>query len=218
MKYWMHNNLITVYGQKMGKSLGNFITLKDAFKKFDPLVIRFFILQSHYRSTLDFSEQAIDAAAKGFDKLTAALIRLKNEITKQRKGTKEFITSFDEYRKRFFEAMDDDFNAPLAIGVLFELIRETNDLLNDAANASHTFLVSVDQFLTHALEEILGLSVQSSATGSSSEPQLMELLIAIRNDARKNKNFAISDKIRDDLKAAGIVLEDGKEGTTWKRT
>ncbi|MHB1049130.1 MAG: cysteine--tRNA ligase [Bacteroidota bacterium] len=218
VKYWMHNNLITVNGQKMGKSLGNFITLKDAFEKFDPLVVRFFILQSHYRSTLDFSEQAIDAAAKGFEKLTAARVRLRNEISKQRKGSKEFITSFDEYRKRFFEAMDDDFNAPLAIGVLFELVRETNDLLNDAANASHSFLTSVEQFLTLATEEILGLSVQSNAGGSSVEPQLMELLIAIRNDARKNKNFAISDKIRDDLKAAGIVLEDGKEGTTWKRT
>jgi cysteinyl-tRNA synthetase len=218
VKYWMHNNLITVNGQKMGKSLGNFITLKDAFEKFDPLVVRFFILQSHYRSTLDFSEQAIDAAAKGFEKLTAAITRLRNEITKQRKGTKEFITSFDEYRKRFFEAMDDDFNAPLAIGVLFELVRETNDLLNDAANASHSFLTSVEQFLTLATEEILGLSLQKSAAGTSAEPQLMELLIAIRNDARKNKNFAISDKIRDDLKAAGIVLEDGKEGTTWKRT
>jgi cysteinyl-tRNA synthetase len=218
VKYWMHNNLITVNGQKMGKSLGNFITLKDAFEKFNPLVIRFFILQSHYRSTLDFSEQAIDAAAKGFEKLTAAITRLRNEISKQRKGTKEFITSFDEYRKRFFEAMDDDFNAPLAIGVLFELVRETNDLLNDAANASHAFLTSVEQFLTLATEDILGLSAQQSAGGTSVEPQLMELLIAIRNDARKNKNFAISDKIRDDLKAAGIVLEDGKEGTTWKRT
>lgn len=217
VKYWMHNNLITVNGQKMGKSLGNFITLKDAFEKFDPLVIRFFILQSHYRSTLDFSEQAIDAAAKGFEKLSGTVARLRDEIARNRTGAKEFVSSFDEYRKRFFEAMDDDFNAPLAIGVLFELVRETNELLNDAASASHAFLVSIEQFLTLALEEILGLPAQKSSDGSSVEPQLMALLIALRNDARKNKNFAISDKIRDDLKAAGIVLEDGKEGTTWKR-
>lgn len=217
VKYWMHNNLVTVNGQKMGKSLGNFVTLKDAFQKFDPMVIRFFILQSHYRSTLDYSEQAVEGAAKGLEKLQGTMSRLASEIRKQRKGKKEFITSFEEYKKRFFDAMNDDFNAPQAIGVLFELIRETNDLLNDAANASHDFLVTVSEFLTMATDNILGVSAQTQATGSSAEPQLMELLISIRNDARKNKNFAISDKIRDDLKTAGIVLEDGKEGTTWKK-
>lgn len=218
VKYWMHNNLVTVNGQKMGKSLGNFVTLKDAFKKFDPMVIRFFILQSHYRSTLDFSEQAIEGAARGLDKLRNTLSRLRAELAKQRTGTKEFITSFEEYKKRFFDAMNDDFNAPQAIGVVFELTRETNELLNDAANASHQFLVSVYEFLTTATEKILGLSVEeTTSTGSPVEPQLMELLIAIRNEARRNKNFALSDKIRDDLKAIGIVLEDGKEGTTWKR-
>ncbi len=218
VKYWMHNNLVTVNGQKMGKSLGNFTTLKDAFKKFDPIVVRFFILQSHYRSTLDYSEQAVEGAAKGLEKLQSTISRLRSEVGKQRKGNKEFVTSFEEYKKRFFDAMNDDFNAPQAIGVLFELVRETNELLNDAANASHNFLVTVNEFLTMATENILGLSsAQTRAMGSSAEPQLMELLIAIRNNARKNKNFAISDKIRDDLKAAGIVLEDGKEGTTWKK-
>jgi cysteinyl-tRNA synthetase len=217
VKYWMHNNLITVNGQKMGKSLGNFITLKDAFLKWDPLVVRFFILQSHYRSTLDFSEQAIEAASKGLEKLHGALSRLRSEIEKKRTGKKEFITSFKEYQQRFMNAMDDDFNAPLAIGVLFELIRETNELLNDAANASHDFLLTVNDFLSVATDQILGLSARVTRSGESAEPQLMQLLIALRNDARKNKNFTISDKIRDDLKAAGIVLEDGKEGTAWKR-
>ncbi|MEW5798157.1 MAG: cysteine--tRNA ligase [Bacteroidota bacterium] len=218
VKYWMHNNLVTVNGQKMGKSLGNFVTLKDAFQKFDPMVIRFFILQSHYRSTLDYSEQAVEGAAKGLEKLRGTLVRLRSELAKQRTGKKEFLTSFEEYKKRFFDAMNDDFNAPQAIGVLFELVRELNDLLNDAANASHNFLMSVNEFLAAVTENILGLSSQGrQSAGVSAEPQLMELLISLRNDARKNKNFAISDKIRDDLKAAGIVLEDGKEGTTWKK-
>ncbi|MBI2428543.1 MAG: cysteine--tRNA ligase [Ignavibacteriales bacterium] len=219
VKYWMHNNLVTVNGQKMGKSLGNFVTLKDAYEKYYPLVIRFFILQSHYRSTLDYSEQAVEGAAKGLEKLRGTITRLRNELTKQRTGKKEFITSFEVYKQRFFAAMDDDFNAPQAIGVLFELVRELNDLLNDAANVSHNFLMTVNDFLTIVTENILGLSSgQTKAAGISSEPQLMELLITLRNDARKSKNFAISDKIRDDLKAAGIVLEDGKDGTTWKRT
>ena len=219
VKYWMHNNLVTVNGQKMGKSLGNFVTLKDAFQKFDPMVIRFFILQSHYRSTLDYSEQAVEGAAKGLEKLQGTLTRLRSELSRQRTGKKQFITSFEEYKKRFFDAMNDDFNAPQAIGVLFELVRELNDLLNDASNASHNFLKTVDEFLVSVTENILGLSsAQTQLAGASAEPELMELLISLRNDARKNKNFAISDKIRDDLKAAGIVLEDGKEGTTWKRT
>lgn len=218
VKYWMHNNLVTVNGQKMGKSLGNFITLKDTFKKFHPLVIRFFILQSHYRSTLDYSEQAVEGAAKGLEKLRGTIHRLRLEISKHRNGTKEFSTKLNECKQRFFDAMNDDFNAPLAIGVLFELVRETNELLNTPHDASHSFLVELEQFFTEAAETILGIAVdEKTSFGSSVEPQLMELLIAIRNDARKNKNFALSDKIRDDLKAAGIILEDGKEGTTWKK-
>ncbi len=219
VKYWMHNNLVTVNGQKMGKSLGNFVTLKDAFKKFDPLAVRFFILQSHYRSTLDFSEQAIEGSAKGLEKLQNTVQRLRNEIAKERKGTKHFVESLDEYKKKFFDAMNDDFNAPLAIGALFEVARETNELLSTPQEVSREFLIDLNKFFSEAGETVLGILPERTAAGGiSSEPQLMELLIAIRNDARKNKNFAVSDKIRDDLKAAGIVLEDSKEGTFWRKT
>ncbi|MBW7886871.1 MAG: cysteine--tRNA ligase [Bacteroidetes bacterium] len=218
VKYWMHNNLVTVNGQKMGKSLGNFVTLKEAFKKFDPIVIRFFILQSHYRSTLDFSEQAIEGAAKGLEKLQNTVQRLRNEIPKERKGKKHFSEVLEELQKKFFDAMNDDFNAPQAIGVLFEIARETNELIAVPQEASHEFLVTLNEFFTEAGETILGiLPERKGAAGASAEPQLMELLIQLRNDARKNKNFAVSDKIRDDLKAAGIVLEDSKEGTFWKK-
>ncbi len=217
VKYWMHNNLVTVNEQKMGKSLGNFITLKDAFKKYSPMTIRFFILQSHYRSTLDFSEQAIEGAGKGLEKLRNTVERLRGEISKERKGNAHFVESLDEYKKKFFEAMNDDFNAPLAIGVLFEVARETNEMLANPQNASHEFLVKLNEFFTQTGDQILGILPEKQSSGKSVEPQLMDLLISLRNDARKNKNFAISDKIRDDLKAAGIVIEDGKEGTTWKR-
>ncbi|MCK9408643.1 MAG: cysteine--tRNA ligase [Bacteroidetes bacterium] len=218
VKYWMHNNLVTVNGQKMGKSLGNFTTLKDAFKKFEPGVVRFFILQSHYRSTLDYSEQAVESASKGLEKLRNTISRLRGEIDKHRSGAIDFKDKLKDYKKRFFEAMNDDFNAPAAIGVLFELVRETNELLSDGQNASHEFLVTLNEFFTSVAETVLGIRlIAPGSTSAGLEPQLVELLIASRNEARKAKQFALSDKIRDDLKAMGIVLEDTKEGTTWKK-
>ncbi|MFA6467730.1 MAG: cysteine--tRNA ligase [Bacteroidota bacterium] len=218
VKYWMHNNLVTVNGQKMGKSLGNFTTLKDAFKKFEPGVIRFFILQSHYRSTLDYSEQAVEGASKGLEKLRNTVARLRTEINKHRKGSNDFRERLKEYQKRFFEAMDDDVNAPAAIGILFELVRETNEIIADGQNASHEFMSELDEFFTTAAETVLGIRLTADGTSSEGlEPKLIELLINSRAEARKAKQFALSDKIRDDLKVMGVVLEDTKEGTTWKK-
>lgn len=218
VKYWMHNNLVTVNGQKMGKSLGNFTTLKDAFARFDADIVRFFILQSHYRSTLDYSEQAVEGAAKGLEKLRNTVVRLRTEIGKQRTGDKEFTASLVALKTKFFDAMNDDFNAPAAVGVLFELVRETNELLADAAHASHEFMLLLDAFFTVAAETILGIRL-TAATASTAdlESSLIELLITSRAEARKAKQFALSDKIRDDLKAMGVLLEDTKEGTTWKK-
>lgn len=218
VKYWMHNNLVTVNGQKMGKSLGNFVTLKDAFKRFDAGVVRFFILQSHYRSTLDYSEQAVEGAQKGLEKLRNTVARLRTEIGKKRTGAIDFKDKLKDYKKRFFEAMNDDFNAPAAVGVLFELVRETNELLSDAQNASHDFMVTLDEFFISAAETVLGIRLTANSTSSEGlESPLIELLIASRNEARKAKQFALSDKIRDDLKAMGVILEDTKEGTAWKK-
>ncbi|NUN69327.1 MAG: cysteine--tRNA ligase [Bacteroidetes bacterium] len=218
VKYWMHNNLVTVNGQKMGKSLGNFTTLKDAFAMFDPGIIRFFILQSHYRSTLDYSAQAVEGAAKGLEKLRNTVARLRAEIAKQRAGSREFAPALEALRTKFFDAMNDDFNAPAAVGVLFELVRETNELLSDAPNASHAFLQTLDGFFTTAAEEILGIRLTAESSGAASlESSLVELLIVSRAEARKLKHFALSDKIRDDLKAIGVVLEDSKDGTTWRK-
>jgi cysteinyl-tRNA synthetase len=217
VKYWMHNNLVTVNGQKMGKSLGNFITLKDAFKTHSPLVVRFFIMQSHYRSTLDFSELALDASAKGLEKLQGTVSRLKAEIERGKNGTLA-LDSLERYRTEFFEAMDDDFNAPAAIGVLFELARATNDLLAKPEGASLDAMVDIERFFDEAGGSVLGiLSDGTQSAGESLEPQLMNLIISIRKDIRAQKLWVLSDKIRDELKAAGVVLEDGKDATFWKR-
>jgi cysteinyl-tRNA synthetase len=131
-KYWIHNNLVTVGGQKMSKSLGNFITLKDLFKKFDPLVVRFFILQSHYRSTLDFSEEALQGSKVGYEKLTNAYRNLQNETQKAglEPRTERAVFDLATPKQHFVEAMDDDFNTPQAIALLFDLVRDLNQLLN----------------------------------------------------------------------------------------
>ena len=225
-KYWIHNNLVTVNGQKMSKSLGNFVTLKDAFKKFDPMVVRFFILQSHYRSTLDFSEQAIEAAAKGLEKLQNTIERVRSEINKGKAGRRSdpsgggSLPDLDEHRKRFFEAMDDDFNTPQAIAVLFELSRSVNELIASADGASTNALEKAGKFFGESFDAVLGLSLKSNMRSSSSgliESNLIDLLIDARKEARTNKLWALSDNIRDKLKALGVVIEDTKDGTTWKK-
>ncbi len=217
VKYWMHNNLVTVNGQKMGKSLGNFVTLKDAFTKRSPFVVRFFIMQSHYRSTLDFSEQALDASGKGLEKLQSTVTRLKAEIERGRVGS-IVLDTLESYKTQFYEAMDDDFNAPAAIGVLFDLARATNDLIAKPEGASIESLKAIDAFFDEAGGSVLGiLSAGRQTTGESLEPKLMDLIISIRKDIRAQKLWALSDKIRDELKAAGVVLEDGKDATFWKR-
>jgi cysteinyl-tRNA synthetase len=219
VKYWIHNNLVTVNGQKMSKSLGNFVTLKDEFKKFDPMVIRFFILQSHYRSTLDFSEEAIGAAAKGLEKLQNTYERLQAEIKKGRKGT-GVLPDFEKQKKRFFDAMDDDFNTPQAIAVLFDLSRSINELIANDQGASIGILQQAADFFGVSFEQILGFTFKkggSASNGNDLEPNLVEMLINARKEARANKLWGLSDKIRDDLKALGILLEDTKDGTTWKK-
>ena len=219
VRYWIHNNLVTVNGQKMSKSLGNFVTLKDAFKKFEPSVVRFFILQSHYRSTLDFSEEAISGAAKGLEKLRGTIDRVRSEIAKGKAGG-ESLSEFDSLRARFFEAMDDDFNTPQAVAALFELSTPLNTLMASERGASVEQLRSAGKFFDESFGTILGLSLNAGPhrTGSDGlESSLVELLIASRKEARANKLWALSDKIRDDLKTAGILLEDTKDGTTWKR-
>ncbi|HWP82164.1 MAG TPA: cysteine--tRNA ligase [Bacteroidota bacterium] len=223
VKYWLHNNLVTVGGQKMSKSLGNFVTLKDAFKKYDPLVIRFFILQSHYRSTLDFSNEALSGAKAGFDKLVNTIRNVRMALAKAESESRAGILPFDIqlYKKRFIEAMDDDFNTPQAIAVLFDLSKEVNQLLNSDVKAGVEALQSVDATFRELAGEVLGLipdekSMTIIADGKL-EAGLIQLLIDVRAEARKQKLFALSDMIRDGLKNIGIALEDKKEGTTWKK-
>ena len=223
VKYWMHNNLVTVGGQKMSKSLGNFVTLKDAFKKYDPLVIRFFILQSHYRNALDFSDEAVGAAKAGLEKLANTVRNIRTEIakaeTEQRPETRE--VNLRSYQSGFGDAMDDDFNAPQAIAVLFDLAKEINQALNSYKKISASELRSVNRFFAECGTTILGiLPGESSVTVSvdgSFQVELVQLLVDLRNEVRKQKLWALSDVIRDGLRRIGVAIEDKKDGTSWKR-
>ena len=218
VKYWLHNNMVTVDGRKMGKSLGNFITLKDAFKKWSPQVVRFFILQSHYRSTLDFSDEAVEGAARGLEKLNNTIRNLRESSSSKENGSPMDLQG---YKSVFLAAMDDDFNTPQAIAALFELSREVNQRLSQGMRFSGAQVQSIQKLYDELGGGTLGImqsGSQSLATNGEIESGLMQLIVDLRNEIRTQKLWSLSDKIRDSLGKLGIILEDKKEGTTWKRT
>jgi cysteinyl-tRNA synthetase len=223
VRYWLHNNMVTVNGQKMSKSLGNFVTLKDAFTKYDPIAVRFFILQSHYRSTLDFSDEAVQGAKVGLEKLLNTLRNLRAEIAKagSESRTAPAAIDLDSYRSRFLGAMNDDFNSPQAIAVLFDLSREANALLSLETKFSFSSLQKIAELFTEFGGAILGVIPDVCGPVLSAdvklESDLVQLLVDLRAEVRTQKLWGLSDKIRDGLKKLGIVLEDKKDGTVWRK-
>lgn len=216
VRYWMHNNMVTVNGTKMGKSLKNSVNLKDIFRDIDPLVVRFFILQSHYRSPLDYSETAVKASATGLEKLRETLRRLKERRT----GSGAF--DVEPFRLRFIEAMDDDFNTPVAIAALFELSKALNAAMDSSEGVSEAGRQEALAFLDMAAGGVLGILRQDGGAGEGNGEELLKrlecvmgVLLGLRAEARQNKEFALSDKIRDRLLEAGIEIKDTKEGASW---
>ena len=225
VRYWLHNNMVTVNGTKMGKSLGNFTTLKDAFRKHHPLAIRYFVLTSHYRSPLDFSDAAIEAAQKGLERIHETVARIRAALASPAGGaapadTSKALSQVDEFRKRFEDAMNDDFNTPSAIAVLSDMVRHANSCLS--AGADRAVLEHLNDAFKRLGGDVLGvvtdrlLGEQTGAAGLDSK--LIALLIGLRGDMRKAGNFAGADEVRKGLSALGIQLKDGPEGTTWKRS
>jgi cysteinyl-tRNA synthetase len=218
VRFWMHNNMVTVDGTKMGKSLGNFITLKELFKTFDPMVIRFFILQSHYRSPLDFSNAAISASRSGLEKLHETARRLLE--TKAGSGSLD-MAGFEE---KTTDALNDDFNTPVAISVIFEFSKALNGALDRPEGLSADAAARALAYLETYAGEVLGIlkSREALMTGDGAEGgeilgEVMSVLLELRSQARARKDFAMSDTIRDLLIAKGIELKDTKEGTTWSK-
>ena len=216
VRYWMHNNMVTVNGIKMGKSLKNSVNLKDLFQKVPPIVIRFFILQSHYRSPLDFSEAAIRASQTGLEKLQETWCALNSAAP----GIGEIDT--EVFEQRFTDAMNDDFNTPVAISVLFDFAKAVNTALNSEKGLSASSLEACRKFFETFGHDILGIMhTGNSAKESKAETSgkmledVIGVLLELRDKARLEKNFELSDLIRDRLVKSGVTLKDTRDGTEW---
>ena len=221
-RYWLHNGFITIDNEKMSKSKNNFFTVKDILKEFPGEVIRFFILQTHYRSPLDFSDERLHEAQTALDRLRKA-----NEVVaelSEREGTADTAAELAEQAETFLRdfdaAMDDDFNTALAISQMFGLAKEINryhqEVERGAAFDAANFGRAADAY--HAMAAIIGIFEQEEAAADDGlTDALMDLIIGIRQEARAAKNWAVADKIRDGLKEAGVVLEDTPMGVRWKR-
>jgi cysteinyl-tRNA synthetase len=220
VRYWIHNNLVTVGGRKMSKSLGNTMMLKETFTKLPPVVVRFFILQSHYRSTLDFTDEALEGAAKGLEKLHNAVRAVREALERAPDAGRDAGIDLEAARARFAEAMDDDFNAPQALAGLFDLSREVNAALAQGG-LSKGSLAAIDAFYRETGGTVLGVipeDLQSGGGSGSDVNGLMELVLGVRKEVRANKLWAVSDAIRDGLAKLGFSVEDAKDGSvSWRR-
>ena len=221
--YWMHNNMITINGTKMGKSLGNFITLDEFFngthklltQAYTPMTIRFFILQAHYRSTVDFSNEALIASEKGLQRLQEAVKGLER-ITPGKQTTG--IDGIKELRAKCYEAMNDDLNSPIVIAHLFDGARMINTVLDKKATISEEDLEELKSLFPLFMYEILGLKEETANNEAREEAygKVVDMLLEQRMQAKANKDWATSDKIRDELAALGFEVKDTKDGFTWK--
>lgn len=218
VNYWMHGNMLTLNGKKMSKSAGNSLLPQELItgentlleKAYDPMVVRFFMMQAHYRSTLDFTSEALNAAEKGFRRLMEALDLLE-KIQPSGQSTLE-VRSMTE---SFYSAMNDDFNAPVLVANLFEAVKWVN-LINDGqATLTEQDLADLKHAMKVFVFDILGIRPENAGADDRLKP-VMELILNLRKKARESKDWGTSDQIRDALASAGIIVKDGKEGSSWQ--
>ena len=225
VKYWMHNNMITIAGKKMGKSYNNFITLDQFFQgthelleqPYSPMTIRFFILQAHYRYTVDFSNEALQASQKGFERLMDAVAQLER-ITPQAQGSLTEAYA-EEVNEKCATAMDDDFNSPIVISHLFDVTRVINQLADGQATITAAGLEALKKVVHTWVFDILGLKSETEGGNAAREEaygQAVDLLLSLRAKAKAQKDWATSDQIRDELARLGFEVKDTKDGATWK--
>lgn len=226
VKYWMHNNMITVNGQKMGKSLGNFITLEEFFtgrhdsltQAFGPMTIRFFILSAHYRSTVDFSNEALIAAQKGLDRLLNGIEGL-TRIQPSETSDAQVAQLAETLAQKCYEALNDDLQTPMVISHLFEACRIINTILDHKATITAKDLETITQTMHTFAFDLLGLLPENSNNNDAREEaygKVVDMVLQLRSKAKAEKDWATSDQIRDALSDAGFEVKDTKDGATWK--
>ena len=214
-RYWMHNGYINIDNEKMSKSLGNFVLVNDIRKQIDPQVLRFFMLSVHYRHPINFAQDLVEAAQAGLERLRTAYANVQHRLTATAglgESGDEWLSKVAEVKSQFEEAMNDDFNTANAIAALFELARVANTYLNERNTEAAVLQAFIDTF--DQLGDVLGVEFAAEEELLDEE---IEALIEERNQARKNRDFARSDEIRDQLLGMNIILEDTRQGTRWKR-
>jgi cysteinyl-tRNA synthetase len=222
-RFWLHSNMLTVNGRRMGKSEGNAFLPEELFsgnnplsnQGFSPMTVRFFMLQAHYRSTLDFSAKALSAAEKGYRRLED-MMQFLPTLTSGSRSDYDWV----DWKRQVYAAMNDDLNSPVAIAHLFDAIKRLNSVKEGKEEISERDLEELQRFIPEWVQNVLGLADESVSNGSEEHnllPGLMQLIINLRNEARFRKDFHTSDVIRDALKSQGIQLKDGKEGTGWEK-
>ena len=219
-RYWMHNGYININGEKMSKSSGSFVLLRDILKYFEGRVIRLFVLGSHYRKPMEFSDTELNQTKSSLERIENTLKRIKELDRENIKGTddcQELLATKKEMEAKFIEAMDEDFNTAQALGYIFELVKAVNKTL-DEANISKKGLEVIDEvysYLVMIIQDVLGVKLKLEVEVNNISADLIELILELRRNAREEKNWALSDKIRDRLLELGIKIKDGKDKTTW---
>ena len=218
-RYWMHNGYINVNGEKMSKSLGNFFLLRDVLEHYDGRVVRLFVLSSHYRKPIDFSDAELTQAKTSLERIENALMRGKEAVVDVKadgSSCMELKEQLAVAKEKFIAAMDEDFNTSMGLGAIFELVKELNKAVDTPINAEGAEVVKETvEYIINVMEEALGVKLKLETVVGNMTSELIEFILELRREARNEKNWAMSDKIRDRLAEMGIKIKDGKDKTTW---
>lgn len=220
VKYWLHGNMLTVNGSKMSKSLGNsFLPMQLITgdhelldQGYSPMTVRFFLLQAHYRSTVDFSNEALKAAEKGYNRLMSAMDTL-NKLKSSKESSENIKIS--ELKEKCSKSMNDDFNTPITIAHLFDAVKMINSINDKKSTISENDLVELKNLMNQFVFEILGLKSENSETSNENSDDLMKIILELRQQSKTNKDYATADFIRDELKKINITVKDSHEGSSW---
>lgn len=218
-RYWMHNGYINVNGEKMSKSLGNFFLLRDVLEHYDGRVVRLFVLSSHYRKPIDFSDAELTQAKTSLERIENAVMRGKEALVNIKADGNSCVELKEQLavaKEKFIAAMDEDFNTSMGLGAIFELVKGLNKAVDNPINADGAEVVKESvEYIVNVMEEALGVKLKLETVVGNMTSELIEFILELRREARNEKNWAMSDKIRDRLAEMGIKIKDGKDKTTW---